>query len=66
MFTEINTSPLLYHNISVQGVEFSKCGRWLATCSHDGYCVLWDTGVSYVIIIIIIMYSECMSTQFVY
>lgn len=42
-FEQSDHSPLTYHKFAVQQVEFSRCGKWLLTCSYDGRCVLWDT-----------------------
>ncbi|XP_052123852.1 uncharacterized WD repeat-containing protein alr3466-like [Frankliniella occidentalis] len=38
-----NVSPIEAHAFSVNQVEFSPCGKYVASCSADGCAVLWDT-----------------------
>lgn len=46
-FQEVeNASPIEAHAFAVNQVEFSPCGRYVASCSTDGCAVLWDTEVS--------------------
>lgn len=39
---ELNYSPLLGHRYTVNCCCFSPFGKVLATCSRDGYVILWD------------------------
>lgn len=38
-----NASPIEAHAFAVNQVEFSPCGKYVASCSADGCAVLWDT-----------------------
>ncbi|XP_017753364.1 PREDICTED: WD repeat, SAM and U-box domain-containing protein 1-like isoform X2 [Eufriesea mexicana] len=42
-FHEKSYSPLDGHAYSVNHVEFSPCGRMLASCSLDGTVIIWNT-----------------------
>ncbi|XP_043288642.1 uncharacterized WD repeat-containing protein alr2800-like [Venturia canescens] len=42
-FEEKPFSPLDAHKYSVNYVEFSPCGKMLASCSLDGSTIIWDT-----------------------
>ncbi|XP_017890278.1 WD repeat, SAM and U-box domain-containing protein 1-like [Ceratina calcarata] len=42
-FQEKSFSPLDGHKYSINHVEFSPCGRMLASCSLDGTTIIWDT-----------------------
>ncbi|XP_033185923.2 WD repeat, SAM and U-box domain-containing protein 1 isoform X1 [Bombus vancouverensis nearcticus] len=42
-FQEKSYSPLDGHKYSINHVEFSPCGRMLASCSLDGTVIIWDT-----------------------
>lgn len=44
-FQEKSYSPLDGHKYSINHVEFSPCGRMLASCSLDGTVVIWNTEV---------------------
>lgn len=41
-----NASPIDAHAFAVNQVEFSPCGKYVASCSADGSAVLWDTEAS--------------------
>lgn len=43
---ESDGSPLDGHSYSVNHVEFSKDGSLLASCSLDGWTLLWNPEVS--------------------
>ena len=45
-----NASPIDAHAFAVNQVEFSPCGKYVASCSADGSAVLWDTEVCVTII----------------
>ena len=34
---------LTHHTYHIRDVEFSPCGRYLATCSSDGFAMVFDT-----------------------
>ncbi|XP_050590838.1 WD repeat, SAM and U-box domain-containing protein 1-like isoform X2 [Bombus affinis] len=42
-FQEKSYSPLDGHKYSINHVEFSPCGRMLASCSLDGTVIIWNT-----------------------
>ena len=44
-FQEKPYSPLDGHKYSINHVEFSPCGRMLASCSLDGSVIIWDIEV---------------------
>lgn len=47
-FQEVeNCSPIEAHAFAVNQVEFSPCGKYVASCSADGCAVLWDTEASF-------------------
>lgn len=52
-FQEKSYSPLDGHAYSVNHVEFSPCGRMLASCSLDGTVIIWNTEVMHTIQLIV-------------
>ena len=43
---ETSGSPLDGHSYSVSHVEFSKDGSMLASCSLDGWAIIWNARVN--------------------
>lgn len=41
-FVELSLSPMQAHTYSINQVEFSACGNFLASCSLDGTTIIWD------------------------